>query len=160
MTGLVLATGETSLQLSRAWANWAGAALLGLLSLHDLGVLSYRLPSRHRQVPMRWKYLPGYWSPFVFGFVLGAGAFTNIYLASYFAVGIIAVLSRNMASSIAIAVAFGLGRTLLIVAASHPFHAHDADDLIERLAPKRKIVTRLNGLVIAVLAMILGLSHV
>ncbi len=65
-----------------------------------------------------------------------------------------------MASSIAIAIAFGLGRTLLIVAASYPFHALDADDLIERLAPKRKIVTRLNGLVVAVLALILGLSHV
>jgi hypothetical protein len=155
LTGLALDSLERNLDLSVTWANATGALLLVWLALRDLGVLKFRIPSRHRQVAMAWKLLPGYWSPFVFGFSLGAGIFTTIYLASFYSVVLLAILVRNFALSVIMGVLFAVSRAVPIVISAWLPAEIEVDDFIAVSAPRTPQVARINGLMTAVVALVL-----
>lgn len=152
--GLVLDATERLLRMPRTYADVTGVLLLVLMGLHDLGWLSFRLPSRRRQVPMGWKQLPGYWSPFVFGFALGTGVLTTVYLASFYAVAVLAVLLRDPVASILLAVTYAVGRAVLILISAH-VHA-DPEELVAALGARPSVVARLNGLLTLAAAVALG----
>lgn len=133
------------------------AALVLALALRDASILRFPLPQRRRQVPMAWKLLPGMWSPFVFGFALGAGVFTHIYLASFFSMWLLAVLSGSAGWSIAAGVAFGVARALP-VSLLRRFPHLEIDDVVARLAKHEQalhILSAAVGAAVAALALLL-----
>jgi hypothetical protein len=133
----------------RAWVEWAGVAMLGVLSLVDLGVIRLSLPTRRRQVPMSWKYLPGHWSPFVFGFALGTGFATTIYLASFYAFILVAIMTNSPFIPLIAALLFGLSRAVPVVLAVAVAPRLGTDRLIDTLATFRPVVQAFSGVVIA-----------
>jgi hypothetical protein len=129
--------------LPAAVVDVVGIAVLALMALRDLAGLPIPLPSRDRQVPMAWKRLPGYWSPFVYGFSLGTGFSTAIYLGSFYATLVIALLSRSFAWALALGIVYSLSRGLLIPISTKVNGGPDA--LVSRLAPKRRAVAMVSG---------------
>jgi len=155
IVGLSLEAVERQFAIAPLWANGVGVALLALFALRDLRVLSFPLPTRHRQVPMSWKFLPGMWSPFVFGFALAAGVFTTIYLASFYGMLVIAVLTRDFLVATLMGVIFAIGRTLPVLVAAY-LSRRDVLDLIGRLAAQERLVAGGNAAACALVALVLA----
>lgn len=123
--------------------DFIGMAIVVLMALRDLAGLPIPLPSRDRQVPMAWKRLPGYWSPFIYGLSLGTGLSTAIYLGSFYALVVIAVLSRSFAWAFALSIVYSVSRGLLIVVSTRVKGGPDA--LVSHLAPKRRVIAVVSG---------------
>lgn len=151
MVAVILRALEWQFGVSQAWANAVVVAVLILCALRDLRVVRFPIPTRHRQVPMAWKYLPGMWSPFVFGFGLGVGVSTTIYLASFYGMTAVALATRDFLSATLVGVGFGAGRVLPILAAVY-LSKTEVNDLIGGLAARDRLVARVNGAAIALAA--------
>lgn len=152
--GLALDALERLIQAPRLYANGVGIAALIALGLRDLGAIGFPLPSRNRQVPMAWKNLPGMWSPLAFGFALGMGVWTTIYLASFYAIAVVALLLRDLLAALVVAGTYGLGRAVLVYVGAHT--ARGPDGVIEALAPRARSVARINGALSVVTGMALA----
>jgi hypothetical protein len=154
--GLALDALERLVGAPRTYANLVGILILAVLALRDFGVVSLSLPTRRYQVPMVWKRLPGNWSAFAFGFALGTGVSTTIYLASFYAVGVIAILLRDLVPSLLVATTYSLARGLVILSAAHA--PAGPDRLVASLAPRIRTVARINGIATSLVAFALGSS--
>jgi hypothetical protein len=157
-SGLASATLEL-LTVGHPWTHailaWVAVAILTPLSLRDFGVPNIPLPTRHRQVPMAWKYLPRYWSPFVFGFALGTGFATTIYLASFYAFILVSILTGSFTIPLAGAAMFGLARALPVVLAVSIAPIVGSDSLIDAFGRFERTVRILSGSAILAVAAVL-----
>lgn len=151
--GLALDAYERFIGIPQTYATVGGVTILTLLALRDLGLVSFSLPTRYRQVPMSWKRLPGYWSSFVFGFSLGTGISTTIYLASFYAVGLVAVLVRDLFVGLLVTVTYSVSRGLVILWAAHV--RMGPDRLVSRLSQRMGLVSQLNGATTILLALVM-----
>jgi cytochrome c biogenesis protein CcdA len=98
-------------------ASVGGVVLLGA-ALRDARLISLPLPSLERQTPHWFKtqFAPT-WRSFLWGADLGQGWTTRIAFTSFYALTLIALLQPEVATSVMVVAAFGLGRSLPVFAA-------------------------------------------
>jgi hypothetical protein len=122
-----------ALGLAGAWLRWAGAQLgvalftpasigigIGLLALicglRELGVLSFPLPQRQRQVPREWWYTMGTRrASFLWGVALGAGFLTFVQYPVYYVLLALALVSPPATGGLLLA-ASGVAQGLVLIA--------------------------------------------
>ena len=124
----------------------------------DLGLL--RLPHLTwvRQTPGSWPCSMGHYPGiFAWGFDLGLGVTTRIPYQSTLVVPLAALLSGDLATSVAITTVYGAARALAVVAAVESVRGDDygaaCDAIQERVVPLKKLVG-VTALVIAALIVI------
>lgn len=97
--------------LARNSSTFAACCLL--LSLREWGVIRLPLPQSKRQVPKRWRCWPTL-GILMYGGVLGAGIGTRITTASYYALLVGVMLSRDWRDAAIAMATFGLARAVPI----------------------------------------------
>jgi hypothetical protein len=157
LTGLVFAaTG----MLARALCPWetkglaALVAVLGIVgALHDLKLVSFRLPSRCWQVPKTWKRFRPSVMAASFGFGIGLGVLTRIPFSGFYLVLLLCAGFVNIPFAVSIMALYGLARAGAVAFAGHSQGpAQSSRPRITRLVCLAPLVGFLNGLALALLA--------
>jgi hypothetical protein len=120
-----------------------------LLSAHEAGIITLKLPQTDWQVPSAWKDLPKPLMGFLYGLVLGSGFITRVRTSTVYVVSLWAVLCHNLALGVISGVAYGVSRGVPVLWYSLRFkNACDRDLSFDRLPRWQPIVHLLNAVLL------------
>lgn len=117
---------------------------------HDLGVVRLPAPQLRRQVSQTWAHvLPPTAYGLIYGFLLGLGVTTYLYVATIYPAVVFSV-TTSVTTAAAVAVAYGVGRVLPLAAAmvASPWLRADVNDAVEWLDAARPHVRPVAGYVL------------
>ena len=132
------------------------AGVILLFAVFEVAGVPAKYLARARQVPMSWKQIfPAPMSSALYGAVLGFGFLSTVYSWSFFALMTAVFLRGSVAAGLAAGAAFGLGRSLPVIATSSVPGTEKADSLADRAAAffaRERVISRGSGALLIVAA--------